>query len=85
MNDFYSTGTYRHDPTTFGGLIYYSDFNTDYRGKDEETSPIASRIASDMKFDEKCRLLAQSRERNKNNVQIKTTVERCKMKRGENK
>lgn len=83
MNDF--TETYKHDPTTFGGLIYFSDFNTDYRGKDEKTSPIASRIAADMKFDEKCRLLAQSRERNKNNVKIKTSVERYRKKRGENK
>ena len=67
MNDFYSTGTYKHDPTTFGGLIYYSDFNTDYRGKDEKSSPIASRIAADMKFDEKCRLMAQSRNKQKGN------------------
>ena len=81
MNDF--TETYKHDPTTFGGLIYFSDFNTDYRGKDEKTSPIASRIAADMKFDEKCRLLAKSRERNKNNAQTKTTVKRCSKKRGE--
>ncbi len=27
-------GTYEIDHTTFGGLIYPSDFNTDYRGKD---------------------------------------------------
>ena len=83
MNNY--TGTYRHDPTTFGGLIYESDFNTDFRGKDEKSSPIASRIMADMKFDKQCRLLAQSRERNKNNVKIKTSVERYRKKRGENK
>ena len=38
---------------TFGGLIFASDFNTDYRGKDSQNgSSIASRILSDWKFDE---------------------------------
>ena len=41
------------DHTTFGGIIYPSDFNTDYRGKDNtKGSTIASRIISDQKFDE---------------------------------
>ena len=44
------------DHTTFGGIIYPSDFNTDYRGKDNTNgSSIASRIISDQKFDERCR------------------------------
>ena len=65
MNDFYSTGTYKHDPTTFGGLIYESDFNTDFRGKDEKSSPIASRIMADMKFDKECKQFAENRDKNK--------------------
>lgn len=41
--------------TTFGGYIYPSDFNTDYRGKDNpKGSPIARRILSDQRFDEQC-------------------------------
>ena len=53
--EFYRTGNYETDHTTFGGLICYSDFCTDYRGKDEKKSPIADRIMSDWKFDEQCR------------------------------
>lgn len=53
---FYRTGSYKVDHTTFGGLICPSDFNTDYRGKDNTNgSPIAKRIASDDKFDQQCR------------------------------
>lgn len=45
------------DHSTFGGLIYPSDFETDYRGKDNtKGSPIAQRIASDQRFDNSCRV-----------------------------
>ena len=38
----------------FGGLIYPSDFNTDYRGNDNiNGSPIASRIESDFRREKK--------------------------------
>ena len=38
----------------FGGLIYPSDFNTDYRGDDNiNGSTIASRIESDFKREKK--------------------------------
>ena len=30
--EFYRTGNYKPDHTTFGGLICQSDFNTDYSG-----------------------------------------------------
>lgn len=43
------------DHTTFGGIIYSSDFNTNYRENNTYGSPIASRIISDQKFDERCR------------------------------
>ena len=49
---FYRTRNYKVDHTTFGGIIYPSDFNTDYRGKDNTNgSFIAQRIISDWKFD----------------------------------
>ena len=53
---FYKTRFYKVDHTTFGGIICVSDFNTDYRGKDNTNgSTIASRIAQDQRFDEQCR------------------------------
>lgn len=57
------------DHTKFGGIIYPSDFNTDYRGKDNtHGSTIASRIISDKKFDEQCRknILGKKNGGNKN-------------------
>lgn len=49
-------GIYEIDHTKFGGLIFPSDFNTDYKGKDNKNgSIIASRIAQDQKFDNQCR------------------------------
>lgn len=49
-------GIYKMDHTKFGGLIYPSDFNTDYRGKDNtKGSQIASRIISDRNFDYTCK------------------------------
>lgn len=49
-------GNYKIDHTTFGGVIYHSDFNTDYRGKDNSNgSLIAQRIERDKRFDEQCR------------------------------
>ena len=47
---FYRTGKYKVDHTTFGGLIYPSDFDPCYTNGN-----IASRIENDKKFDEKCR------------------------------
>ena len=53
--EFYRTGHYETNHSTFGGLINFTDFCTDYRGKDEKRSPIAERIISDWKFDEECK------------------------------
>ena len=51
----YKTETYR-DATRFGGIIYASDFETDFRGKDSpHGSSIAKRIMQDWRFDEQCR------------------------------
>ncbi len=66
MTDFYRTENYSIDHSTFGGIIYQSDFETYYRGKDNNNgSSIAQRIVSDLKFDEQCRKNIENRERNK--------------------
>lgn len=60
--NFYKTETYNADHSTFGGLIYPSDFNTDYRAKvNTNGSTFAQRIVSDWKFDRQCRLNAENR------------------------
>lgn len=47
-------GIYEVDHTKFGGLIFQSDFNTDYRGKNNTNgSQIAIRIESDARREEK--------------------------------
>lgn len=49
-------GTYEVDHTKFGGIISLSDFNTDYRGKDNTYgSPIANRIVKDNQLDNQWR------------------------------
>ena len=54
--EFYRTGNYKVDHTTFGGLICQSDFNTDYSGNTNTNgSSVAARIASDLRFDESCK------------------------------
>lgn len=63
-NEFYKTKTYNADHSTFGGLIYLSDFNTDYRAKvNTHGSTTAQRIISDWKFDRQCKLNAENRQR----------------------
>ncbi len=62
MTDFYTTVNYKPNHSTFGGIIYQSDFETDYRGKDNKKgSSIAQRIISDRRFDEQCRKNIESR------------------------
>lgn len=53
-NEFYATETYDKEHIHFGGLIYVSDFNTDYRGKNATNgSSIAARIESDLRREKK--------------------------------
>lgn len=60
---FYSTRYYNIDHSTFGGIIYLSDFSTDYRGKNNtDGSSIAKRISSDKKFDKQCRSNRENRQ-----------------------
>lgn len=59
-------GIYEVDHTKFGGVIYPSDFNTDYREKDNTNgSPIANRIAKDNQLDKQWQKNAKDKERNK--------------------
>lgn len=65
MTENFYTRNYNTDHTTFGGLIFPSDFETDYRGNDNKNgSSIAHRIATDQKFDEECRKNIEFRNRN---------------------
>lgn len=55
------------NPRTFGGLICSSDYNTDYRGKDNTRgSQIANRIISDRNFDYRCKKNIEELKRKKN-------------------
>lgn len=59
-------GIYEVDRTKFGGIIYPSDFNTDYRGKDNTNgSKIASRILNDDKLYEQWKKNGETREKYK--------------------
>lgn len=62
--EFYITGNYSVDHTTFGGVIYESDFETDYRGKDQKESSIARRIEADKRFDMQCMKNRNQKEKN---------------------
>ncbi len=56
------TNFYKPDYTRFGGIIYSSDFETEWKGKRYQNgSVIASRIAGDKRFDEQCRQNIQNR------------------------
>lgn len=55
------------DHRTFGGIIYPSDFNTDSRGKNNTYgSPIAQRIVSDQKLDQRWKKVIEERNKNRN-------------------
>ena len=70
---FYKTGRNNIDPTRFGGLIYNSDFCTNFNGKPSfkkhylyKGSEIADRIMADRAFDMKCkRNIENNKSRNK--------------------
>ena len=63
--NYYTTGNYRTDHTTFGGTINFSDFCTDHN-RSEKSKSWAERIVSDWRFDEQCKKNALNRDRNKN-------------------
>lgn len=54
MTGNYTTEIFDKQHRHFGGKIYISDFNTDYRGKATTNgSAIASRIEADFKWEKK--------------------------------
>ena len=63
--NYYTTGSYNQDYSTFGGIINFSDFCTDHH-RSEKSKSWAERIVSDWKFDEQCKKNTESRDRNKN-------------------
>ena len=63
--NYYTTGNYKTDHTTFGGTITFSDFCTDHN-RSEKSKSWAERIMSDWRFDEQCKKNALNRDRNKN-------------------
>lgn len=63
--NYYKTRNYKPDHSTFGGIINFSDFCTDYN-RSEKSKSWAERIVSDWKFDEHCRKNIENRDRNKN-------------------
>lgn len=63
--ELYRTRNYEIDHTTFGGIINFSDFCTDYR-RSEKSKSWADRIVSDWKFDEQCCKNVESRKRRNN-------------------
>ena len=63
--NYYTTGNYKTDHTTFGGTINFSDFCTDHN-RSEKSKSWTERIVSDWRFDEQCKKNALNRDRNKN-------------------
>ena len=59
--NYYTTGNYKPDHSTCGSVICNYDFDGYVSMKD-----MAERIISDWKFDERCRKLAENKNRNKN-------------------
>lgn len=53
---YYKTKNYKVDYSTFGGIIFPSDYNTELsKNLNIKGSSIASRIISDRNFDNQCR------------------------------
>ncbi len=64
------TQDYKIDHSTFGGIIQSSDYCTNYP-RYSNTRSIASRIASDQKFDEQCGRNAKNRDKMEHNKESK--------------
>ena len=61
--NYYTTGNYKPDHTTFGGIISNGDFCTEYSQKPGEH---IKDIISDWIFDQQCKKNVENRDRNKN-------------------
>ena len=65
--EFYKTGRYSVDHSTFGGTICLSDFYTEFSGKQNtKGSTIAAKIISNWRFDESCNKNDKKRIHNNN-------------------
>lgn len=54
------------DPSCFGGILYLSDFNTEYRRKiNINGSAAARRILSDLRFDKSCKEIKENQKNRK--------------------
>ena len=62
-NRTYTTRINNVDHRTFGGIIEESDFVTDFSGKLQKSSSIATRIMRDWAFDRQCEKNMQAMER----------------------
>lgn len=51
-----------NDHRCFGGVVYESDFYEMMKTRGNRSSPIAERIMSDWRFDEKCKRKAKMRD-----------------------
>lgn len=72
LREFYYTENFNINHSTYGGEIYLSDFETDYRGKNNTNgSMIAKRIEKDFRFDKEC--IKNAIFRNKQNVARENT------------
>lgn len=71
MTKKYGTINYKTDYTKFGGIIYPSDYSTDYRGKNNTNgSPIAARIMKDKNFDIQCGKILKKDKKEKENKNV---------------
>lgn len=68
----YTTKTFDKKHLHLGGTIYLSDFNTDYRGKNNANgSSIASRIESDFRWEKKLHNYNYKQKGRTNNAKIR--------------
>ena len=57
--------TYGSDSRNFSGLIYASDYNTEFKKENNNGSVVANKIISDFKFDSDCDKLKSKKKENK--------------------
>ena len=56
---------YGSDSRNFSGLIYASDYNTEFKKESNNGSVVANKIISDFKFDSDCDKLRSKKKENK--------------------
>ena len=56
---------YGSDSRNFSGLIYTSDYNTEFKKESNNGSVVANKIISDFKFDSDCDKIRSKKKENK--------------------